>query len=342
MESSWCCFNVDLCHCTTNFVVVLTVFFSFVSFHGNATMDERINCDWKTYRIDDLTFDVGVDRFPFSIVAMGNRGFSGGDVLFVVVCILGDCISMTEICPLCGRFRTDVRVVWFPLISFFPLMMTLCAFSGCADGWISCAVTNSFCAGFDRGILRMSAGVGFLGNIGGCSKLVVRMNGARDTVEPAKLFRRLAELNFVSGSLICRMCDRISSTGGGGNESLWFNEFASFSCWCMVGGGGGKSGLGTRNDGFLGGRSGFQSSIEIIGPITTGPMRSLDSALPCFCRCWSRYMEYSEADDVLKRQRINVIQTEFESKRNDWKYIPSRFRWAAWQWRWYTRLIDRL
>lgn len=43
------------------------------------------------------------------------------------------------------------------------------------------------------------------------------------------------------------------------------------------GGGGKNSGLGTRSNGFFGGRSGIHSSSDMIGPITTGPSKSFES-----------------------------------------------------------------
>lgn len=72
------------------------------------------------------------------------------------------------------------------------------------------------------------------------------------------------------------MC-RITSTGGGGNGSSQLSVFTSTSGGCSGDGGGGKSGLGIRSCGFFGGRSGTQSSSDIIGPITIGPSKSFDS-----------------------------------------------------------------
>lgn len=102
------------------------------------------------------------------------------------------------------------------------------------------------------------------------------MNGFRVVDEPAKLLRRLAVFNLLSSSDDWRICRKISGGGGGNGSSRISGLFASGG-----GGGGksGKSGLGTRSIGrhFFGGLSGTHSSSEIIGPITTGPSKSLDS-----------------------------------------------------------------
>lgn len=147
-----------------------------------------------------------------------------------------------------------------------------------------CPVVNAIEARFSTG---------FLGRIGGVrfSSVDARFNGFLE-VDPAKLLRRLAVLSLFSGSESCRMC-RSNSTGGGGNGSSLIKLISMAS----VTGGGGSSGLGMRRDGFFGGRSGTQSSSEIIGPTTMGPSRSSDKL--CFCIFWSRMAEYSDADDVL-------------------------------------------
>lgn len=98
------------------------------------------------------------------------------------------------------------------------------------------------------------------------------------------------------------------SGGGGGNGSSWLIVVVSIS-WL---GNGGKSGLGIRNIGFFGGRSGIHSSTEMIEPIITGPSRSFE--MRCFS--WCRYAAYSAADDVLyesikiqtNKQMFNVIK----------------------------------
>lgn len=82
----------------------------------------------------------------------------------------------------------------------------------------------------------------------------------------------------MSGSESCRTC-RSTSGGGGGSGSS--SGRGSPMAW-IDGGGGGKSGLGMRRAGFLGGRSGTQSSREIMGPMTIASRRSLESE--CFCR----------------------------------------------------------
>lgn len=94
------------------------------------------------------------------------------------------------------------------------------------------------------------------------------------------------------------MCRRISG-GGGGSGSSWFRRITS-SVGLIIGGGGGSSGLGIRSMGFLGGRSGTQSSRAMIGPMIIGPRRSLDSCCRC-CTILSRIDEYSDAEEVLKR-----------------------------------------
>jgi hypothetical protein len=80
-----------------------------------------------------------------------------------------------------------------------------------------------------------------------------------------------------------------------------------------AGGGGGNSGLGMRSVGFFGGRSGTQSSTEIIGPIIIGPNKSLE-------RCWrvcsilSRMEEYSAADEVLEMRKKKLLGIEIYLK----------------------------
>lgn len=101
---------------------------------------------------------------------------------------------------------------------------------------------------------------------------------------------------------MCRII--ISAGGGGGNGSSGFVVVISFSCCCNGNGGGGKSGLGIRSSGFFGGRSGTQSSNEIMGPITIGPSKSFDRP-SIFCRFSSRYAEYSVSEDVLFRNHKN-------------------------------------
>lgn len=54
-----------------------------------------------------------------------------------------------------------------------------------------------------------------------------------------------------------------------------------------------------RSIGFLGGRSGTQSSSAIMGPMIIGPRRSLDSCCRC-CTILSRKEEYSDAEEVLR------------------------------------------
>lgn len=227
---------------------------------------------------------------------MGMRGFNGGDVLSRT--------TLTGIGALCVRLRIGADWRW--PVSFgasnFPFKMTLCALAG---GWTGCWwVTWKLCD-FDILLnermfgLACGISIGLRGNIGGVmlSKLFALMNGFR-VDEPAKLFRRLAVVSFASGSDSWRMCRITSAGGGGGNGSSWFTVVTSFSCWCNGDGGGGKSGLGIRSRGFFGGRSGTQSSSEIMGPITIGPSRSFDRP-PCFWRFSSRYAQYSAADDVL-------------------------------------------
>lgn len=112
-------------------------------------------------------------------------------------------------------------------------------------------------------------------------------------VDPAKLLRRLGGRGLVSGSESCRTWRRTSGGGGGRGSS---SGNGSPIAW-VDGGGGGRSGLGMRRDGFFGGRSGTQSSSDIMGPMTMASSRSLDK--DWFCRFWSRNAEYSAADDVL-------------------------------------------
>lgn len=108
---------------------------------------------------------------------------------------------------------------------------------------------------------------------------------------PAKLLRRLAGFVFTSGSCFN------SSGGGGGKGSSW-SRTGILSTF----GGGGKSGDGIRIEELLGGRSGTQSSSEIIWPMIIAPSKSFDKCWFC-CNSLSRIDEYSDADEVLKRHK---------------------------------------
>lgn len=66
--------------------------------------------------------------------------------------------------------------------------------------------------------------------------------------DPAKLFRRLAVFSLFSGEVDWRNCRSISGGGEGNGSSRCSLLFVNGE------GGGGKSGLGTRSNGFLGGR----------------------------------------------------------------------------------------
>lgn len=105
---------------------------------------------------------------------------------------------------------------------------------------------------------------------------------------PAKLLRRLAVFSLTSGSGFNK------SGGGGGSGSSWFNGEA-----LSMLGGGGKSGDGIRKEPFFGGRSGTQSSSEMILPMIIAPCKSFD--ICCFCCILSRIDENPDTEEALKR-----------------------------------------
>lgn len=117
----------------------------------------------------------------------------------------------------------------FVLWSIRPLSRTLFDLIGCCVGVVGDAAAACFtwklppfgCRILENGrALKRSAAFGFRGNSGGdkFSNFGPRINGFRVDDDPAKLFRRLGVLNFVSGSDFWRMCRSISG-GGGGNGS---------------------------------------------------------------------------------------------------------------------------
>lgn len=249
----------------------------------------------------------------------GIRGFGDGDVNLIAFGELSTA-TLTGIDALCVRLRIGIDCRW--LVSLvppdFPLNMTFCALAGGRTGcW---RVTWKLCD-FDiqlDGLVfepALEISIGLRGNIGGVilSKLFALMNATR-VDEPEKLFRRLILVKFTSGSDSWRMCRIISAGGGGGNGSSGFVVFISFSCCCKGNGGGGKSGLGIRSKWFFGGRSGTQSSNEIMGPITIGPSKSFDKP-SLFCR-----FSYSVADDVLfrnqKKMNLKLKNRSFKLKIN--------------------------
>lgn len=193
--------------------------------------------------------------------------------------------------PCNGGDGTTFGPSTFPPV--LPFSKTLCGFMAPGSGG------GGYLARLDIGRwCKRSIDDGFFGMAGGGGdrfSTVDARNSGFLLDDPAKLFRRLATGNLLSGSDSCRMW-RNSSGGGGGSGSSWTAITASSAA--LAGGGGGKSGLGIRSMGFFGGRSGTQSSSEMIGPITMGPSKSFDSA--CFSRLWSRTAAYSEADEVLK------------------------------------------
>lgn len=232
-----------------------------------------------------------------------------------------------DIGALCVRFRIDALdgddrltlfavCVWgvpFVVCSKRPFIITLFDLIVC---WAIVGVTTCFtwklpfgCRILENGrVLKSSIEFGFRGNSGGdrFSNFGTRIKGFRVDEDPAKLLRRLGVLNLASDcSDFWRICRNISG-GGGGNGSSWLS-------WLVVtasgDGGGGKSGLGTRQSDllrFFGGRSGIQSSSDMIGPITTGPSKSFES--DCLSMLWSRYAVYSAADDVL----WNNVKTKYK------------------------------
>lgn len=126
---------------------------------------------------------------------------------------------------------------------------------------------------------------------------------------PAKLLRLLAGFILISSDSA-----RSSSGGGGGSGSS--SEGRAFSSL----GGGGRSG-----EGILvlllaaaaavvnfGGLSGTHSSSEMILPIIIAPRKSDDKCWRC-SGIWSRIDEYSDADDVLqKNKKAKCIKTNLQ------------------------------
>lgn len=225
--------------------------------------------------------------------------FDDGDVWFWIDCDGDDVTELPE-----DAFFTGVPFAIGR--SNRPFIITLVVLMACCGDCTMAFFTWKPCGcrilENGRGLNR-SIWFGLRGNNGGdiFSKLFPLINGLRVVDEPAKLFRRLAVLNLFSGSVDtdvvdvasdCRMFRSNSGGGGGGNGSSRFSGL-----FVNGDGGGGKSGLGTRSNGFFGGRSGIHSSNDMIGPITTGPRRSFEKC--CLSMFWSRYAEYSAADEVL-------------------------------------------
>ena len=219
-------------------------------------------------------------------------GFRGGGV----ICCWAEMYPIQSF-ELWARFLTDTRLsdtrpegvrgdvccsCWSSVFG----KITRCAWTVC-----SCGIWQMFFTGLTV-IIGVGTIFGRIGMAGGEIGLLLTFTFAwRFVLWPAKLLRRLAGFNFISGSSLS------SSGGGGGSGSSWFiaGILSTF-------GGGGKSGDGILIDEFFGGLSGTQSSIEIICPIIIAPSKSFDKCWFC-CNIWSRADEYSDADEVLKRYK---------------------------------------
>lgn len=190
----------------------------------------------------------------------------------------------------------DICCCWLNGISSSDFgTITRCAWTVC-----SCGIWQMFLTGLTVmiGVGTIFGRIGIAGGDIGMLLAFTFVCVCSLVLWPAKLLRRLAGFSLVS-------CSGFNSSGGGGGKGSSWLSGETFSTF----GGGGKSGEGIRSEGFFGGRSGTQSSIDIIWPIIIAPSRSFD-------RCWfcwsilSRIEVYSDADEVLKRYKRNNMKSE--------------------------------
>lgn len=268
-----------------------------------------------TYRtlltIGVKTFCAGVLQISFWFRILG---FNGGGV---VCCWAG--MYPIQSFELWARFLTDTR-----LSDTRPDGVrgdVCCCCCWLTDAWSSdfgtitrCAWTVCSCGIWQMFFTELTVMIGVgtifgrIGMAGGDNGMLLTFTFVWTFVLwPAKLFRRLAgfrfRFNFNSGSCFN------SSGGGGGSGSSWLNA-GTLSTF----GGGGNSGDGIRIDVFFGGRSGTQSSSDIIWPMIIAPSKSFDKCWFC-CNILSRADAYSDADEVLKRynEREHVVMRLWRS-----------------------------